>query len=115
MRGEVDFVGRRGSRGRRSPALVGAGNPRCPAHARSSAAGTGRRVARIGGWRVAYKLESLLSQRIPARFGVGLAGARGWGRFQAGGGVAPPNACPFLPQVRDRLIVGRSPKGVLLA
>jgi hypothetical protein len=65
MRGEVDFAGRQPSRAhahalRRPPLAQANYDPPGP---------TG------------HDSESLLSQRIPARSGVGLAGARGWGRY----------------------------------
>ena len=68
MRGEVDYVGRPGSRAPWSPVRIGA----C-LQAEDVSPGAGDR-------HIGHGCESLLSQRIPARSGVGFAGARGWGR-----------------------------------
>jgi len=54
MRGEVDIVGRHGSRGRRTPAPGLPRARRCP-HAPSSAAGLQRRVSWSPRRRIAYK------------------------------------------------------------
>jgi len=111
MRGEVDFVGPRGSRVRRSPALVGPGilpflRP-LSAPAASSPAGIGRTLRWARGRRVAHKVNpSSLNGSLPRQASAWPAPAGGavpraghlltLGGF-LGGGTTPPNALPVPP------------------